>query len=340
MNKPVIAFFNNKGGVGKTSLVYHLSWMYATLGLHVLTADLDPQANLTAAFLNEERLEDLWSNENYSQKTIFGSVQPLIDATGDIANPHMEELEYNLKIILGDLALSSFEDQLSEVWPKCLEGDKRAFRIISAFWRILQKAAKVAESDIILVDVGPNRGAINRAALIASDYVVIPLSPDLFSLQGLKNLGPTLRDWREKWADRFKKNPMKDIDLPQGKMEPVGYIVLQHSVVSGQPVKAYEKWMRRIPEVYQKAVLGKFEGNIPKIEEDQHCLAHLKHYRSLMPMAQEARKPIFFLKSADGAIGSQLAAVRSAHHDFEQLARKIAERVGLDVPILIPQKEI
>ncbi|MHC1595014.1 MAG: ParA family protein [Methanotrichaceae archaeon] len=51
MSAPVVAFFNNKGGVGKTSLVYHLAWMYADLGLKVLVADLDPQANLTAAFL-------------------------------------------------------------------------------------------------------------------------------------------------------------------------------------------------------------------------------------------------------------------------------------------------
>ncbi len=60
MNPPVIAFFNNKGGVGKTSLVYHLAWMYHDLGLRVLVADFDPQANLTAAFLAEERLEEIW----------------------------------------------------------------------------------------------------------------------------------------------------------------------------------------------------------------------------------------------------------------------------------------
>ena len=50
MTPPIIAFFNNKGGVGKTSLVYHLAWMYFDLGLRVIAADLDPQANLTSAF--------------------------------------------------------------------------------------------------------------------------------------------------------------------------------------------------------------------------------------------------------------------------------------------------
>lgn len=50
-----IAFFNNKGGVGKTSLVYHLAWMYADLGLSVVAADLDPQANLTSMLLKQYR---------------------------------------------------------------------------------------------------------------------------------------------------------------------------------------------------------------------------------------------------------------------------------------------
>jgi|GEM_PF-1111390 len=60
-------------------------------------------------------------------------------------------------------------------------------------------AARRVEADLILADVGPNLGAINRSVLIGSDFVVIPLGADLFSLQGLKNLGPTLRSWRNLW---------------------------------------------------------------------------------------------------------------------------------------------
>ena len=40
-----IAFFNNKGGVGKTSLVFHLAWMFSELDYRVVAADFDPQAN-------------------------------------------------------------------------------------------------------------------------------------------------------------------------------------------------------------------------------------------------------------------------------------------------------
>ena len=53
--------FVNKGGVGKTTLVYHIAWMMKELGKKVLAADLDPQANLSSMFLDEERLETLWA---------------------------------------------------------------------------------------------------------------------------------------------------------------------------------------------------------------------------------------------------------------------------------------
>ncbi|MGH3765801.1 MAG: ParA family protein [Pseudonocardiaceae bacterium] len=111
MTAPIITFFNNKGGVGKTSLVYHLAWMLADLGYRVVAADLDPQANLTAAFRYEDEVE------------------------------------------------------------------------------VLRSAAEEHRAHVVLIDVGPSLGAINRAALVASDQIVVPVAPDLFSLQGTAKSG-------------------------------------------------------------------------------------------------------------------------------------------------------
>jgi cellulose biosynthesis protein BcsQ len=335
MSATIIGFFNNKGGVGKTSLVYHLAWMYAGLGLRVMAADLDPQANLTAAFLEDDRLEELWSEGRHSQ-TIFGCVEPLIKATGDIAEPHLELIDDRLVLLVGDLVLSDFENALAEVWPKCLDRDERAFRVISAFWRIIQRGSASYQADVVLMDLGPNLGAINRAALIATDRVVVPLSPDLFSLQGLRNLGPTLRKWREEWKKRLTENPAQDLLLPPGAMQPAGYIVLQHAVRLDRPVKAYDRWIAQIPRVYHEDVLAQPVPNPVSIATDTHCLALLKHYRSLMPMAQEARKPIFHLKPADGAIGGHAAAVQDAYRDFKRLAQSIATKTGVSLPWLTP----
>ena len=331
MSTKVVAFFNNKGGVGKTSLVYHIACMFADQGLHVVAVDLDAQGNLSAAFLEEERLETLWP-ENQPGETIYGALRPLIRGVGDVAEPHLEIIDRRLVLIPGDMALSGFEDSLSEVWPKCSGGDERAFRVISAFWRVMQMGAARHRADVILVDLGPNLGAINRAALIASDFVVIPLGPDLFSLQGLQNLGPTLRKWRTGWQERIAKNPDPDLGLPSGQMRPIGYIIMQHSVRRDRPVKAYDKWIAKIPSVYRRFVLDRPEANPPVAADDEHCFALLKHYRSLMPLAREARKPMFFLKPADGALGAHTYAVKDAYKDFRKLAQEIARRSGIDFP--------
>ncbi|MDB9311802.1 AAA family ATPase [Spirulina sp. CS-785/01] len=329
MKPPIIAFFNNKGGVGKTSLVYHLAWMYYDLDFKVIAADLDPQANLTAAFLDDDRLEEIWENIN-NYNTIFRCIQPLLKGIGDIADPELEKIEDDLSLFIGDLQLSGFEDELSSQWPDCLDGKERAFRVISAFWRLLDRAATQNSADLVLVDLGPNLGAINRAALIAADYIVVPLSPDLFSLQGLKNLGPTVNRWRREWEARIAKNPATDLQLPQGKMEAIGYIILQHGVRFDRPVKAFQRWIEQIPTIYQSQVL-KHPQQVNKIDaaKDPNRLALIKHYQSLMPMAQESHKPIFHLKPADGAIGAHLSAVKNVYFDFKDLAEKIANRIDL-----------
>jgi cellulose biosynthesis protein BcsQ len=326
-----VAFFNNKGGVGKTSLVYHLAWMYAELGLTVVAADLDPQANLTSMFLNEEQLESMWDDGRHA-KTIFGAIRPLLEGTGDIAEPHVEAVGPGVGLLVGDMALAASEDELNSQWPDCLDRKPRAFRVLSALWRIIETAARRQDADVALLDLGPNLGALNRAVLIASDYVTIPLAPDLYSLQGLKNLGPTLRQWRAEWAERRGRNPVAGLSIPSGDMQPSGYVVLQHAVRLDRPVKAYERWMSRIPSVYHEAVLDEPRGSgATALDEDSDCLATLRHYRSLMPLAQEARKPMFFLKSADGAIGAHAKAVQECYGDFRMLARAVAQRCSVAV---------
>lgn len=328
---PVIAFFNNKGGVGKTSLVYHLSWMFADLGLPIIAADLDPQANLTSAFLSEDRLETI-IGDHESCLTIYDGFLPLKEGIGDIADVHIEELSDCLGLLAGDLRLSELEDELSDSWTKCLDRDVRSFRVMSAFWRIIQNAAQARQARLILMDLGPNLGAINRASLIGTDYIVIPLAPDLFSLQGLKNLGPTLQVWREGWQDRLSRKPQLTFQLPGGEMSPLGYIVLQHAVRLDRPTKAYETWMNRIPETYETFVLRNSEVPAIELANDPNRITQLKHYRSLMPLAQEANKPMFHLRPGDGAIGAHYTAAQEARQDFKRLAHDIAARSGIVLP--------
>jgi cellulose biosynthesis protein BcsQ len=333
MTVPVLTFFNNKSGVGKTSLVYHLAWMLSDIGYRVLACDLDPQANLTAAFLDEEQLEKLWDEDNEaSAKTTLQCVRP-VTKVGDIKDPTLAEITSRLCLIPGDLALAGFEDTLSSAWPNALGAGKlyRPFRILTAFSTIMQSGAAQMNASVILADVGPNFGAINRSALIATDYIIVPLGADLFSLQSLCNLGPTLNQWRRDWQRRRDHWAQPSFPLPVGGMKPVGYVVQQHGVRLSRPIRVYDKWVNRMPEEYARNLRGDNKGPYPATpaQDEEHALATVKHYRSLVPMAQEARKPIFHLTTADGAIGSHAAAAQDARRDFRDLANKIIQRIDL-----------
>jgi chromosome partitioning protein len=279
--------------------------------------------------VGEERLEELWPESDDHAQTVLGCVQPILAGLGDIRPPHLEEVRPGLALIPGDLGLSKFEDKLSDAWPRALDRDQAAYRTLSAFHRIAAQGAREHDATLTLIDVGPNLGAINRTALLAADHVITPLAPDLFSMQGLRNLGPTLHDWRLSWRDRLERCPTSEIDLPTGRMNPLGYLVMQTGMRLTRPVKAYQRWVDRIPSQYHSSLLN--DANPPdNTDLDPCCLGVMRHYQSLMPLAQDAHKPMFDLKPGDGAIGAHIGSVMRCREDFTGLAERILARLEED----------
>lgn len=184
----VVAFFNNKAGVGRTTLLDHVAWMMHERGVRALAVDLDPQANLTSAFLDDDTVEALWAATG--RRTIYGAIAPLLEGEGGVAEPYTYEIAPGLNLVPGDLLLSGAEQELSTAWPN------------------------------------------------AGDHVVVPLAPDLYSLQGLRNLGPTLRTWRQAWRARVPRGPA-GFYPPPASMQPAGYVVLQRGVRLDRVVGAY-----------------------------------------------------------------------------------------------------
>lgn len=313
-----IAFFNHKDGVGKTTLLYHLAWMYADLGLRVIAVDLDPQCDLSSMFLEVDRLDEIW-NQGEDTESISAALRPLIEGTGGVAEVHVEMVTQNFGLIVGNLSLSKMEDEF------CCDGKERALRFTSAFFRVVQMASKQFDADLVLIDVGSNLGAINRSAVLSADYVVIPIVPDVFSLRGLRDAGATLRNWRTQWESGQDH-------IPSGTMKAAGYILMQYSAQASHSAKGFLFWSQKIPSEYRRSVLGLSEANEAS-QTDPNCLAVLKRYSTMMSMAMEARKPVFHLTPYDGAIGSHSAAVRDCYADFKRLAQTLAAKCDLALPV-------
>ena len=122
-----------------------------------------------------------------------------------------------------------------------------------------------------------------------------------------------------------------DFKLPHGKMEPVGYLFQQPALRLERPITVCDQWVNRMPDVYREAVLNQPPDPSIKPWDDPYCLAMTRHYRSLIEMSQERRKPVFNLTSADGAIGSHAGAARDAKKDFKEIAVNIARNMGIEI---------
>ena len=196
---------------------------------------------------------------------------------------------------------------------------KTSHNLLTSFSRLACQAAGTRKAAIVLIDVAPGLGAINRAAFLACDAVVVALSSAPISFWNLPALGVSLRQWRTDWKKEAGQGSAS------AKMEDVGYIVLQHA---SNPDHGLSK---RILDLYHRIVLGTPpEASIPS--PDPYHLATLKRYPSLMSLAQDAHKPMFLLKPADGAVGSHIEAVKDCYRDFKQLALRIASACGIAIP--------
>lgn len=301
--------------------------MLALRGRKTLVLDLDPQANLTSMFLPDTRVERVLDDP---QGTVYTGILPVISGQGPVICPTILTMNSSLRLIAGDLSLSEIEDTLSIEWARGADSNPTTFQrsilVTTIFWQIILAAGGESD-DIVLIDVGPNLGAINRLALLCSDFVIVPLAPDLFSLKGLSNMGPKIKEWQSDWSVRKIKAEKLGMNVPRGVMQPIGYVLSRFSIRADRPAKAFARWSARIPGQFRE-LLGGEQEQANSIETDQYRLATMKDYRSLMPMAMEAHKPMFSLSPADGAIGGHQKAVENCYVDYEGLVEAVENRMN------------
>lgn len=322
-----IAFFNHKGGVGKTTLVYNVGLALARQGKTVLFIDADAQANLTSAALSVEKFEQ----DINSLSTIYGALLPVINNTGDLKYVTPTKIRTNAYLLPGDIRLSAFEEILPQAWNESLAGQYRGFQISSAMYRLIQHLAEQVSADYALVDLGPNVGALNRTIMIASDGFVVPLSPDLFSLTALPSVGASTARWILDWqaalgsAKRAKLN--FDIDLPHGVPSPLGYVTQQFVTYRKAPAAAFKRWSDRIPAAYADGIVKPLEEADIAVPAGGHVLGEVKNLSSLIPMAQQSNLAIFELTGSQ-ARGAQYTRAQDTFDLFAALANRITSRLA------------
>lgn len=163
----VIAFTNQKGGVGKTTTCVNMSTYMALMGKKVLLIDIDPQGNATSG-LGQDKAGNV--------KSIYDVISGNVDVVDAVKKTEIKGLD----IIPANIDLAGVEVEL--VYMKDRE---------SVIKKIINKVKN--SYDYITIDCPPSLGLLTVNALTASDGVIIPIQCEFFALEGLSQLMNTIR---------------------------------------------------------------------------------------------------------------------------------------------------
>lgn len=319
-----IAFFNNKGGVGKTTLLCNLaSYFSKKLNKKVLVIDADPQCNATSYALNEDDFYSLYI-EN-SGFTIVSIIDPVEEGNGYVTEFEVKKNDsFGFDMIPGNPLFATSEDFLSREW---VTPNYRSIKSTLVFSNFLSSCINY---DYVFFDLGPSLGAINRTILLACDYFLTPMSSDVFNLLALKNIGNSLLSWQSQFQKVFndlvdsKKKKIKS-HFQGATIKFIGYVEQQYIAKSvdgkRQAVRAYDEILQQIPKKIKEYIVKPINTNIE--ESIDYKIGSIPNYHSLVPMSQTSHKPIFELTNEDGVVGAHYQKVK----EFEQLMKDISQKV-------------
>jgi cellulose biosynthesis protein BcsQ len=344
----LISVFNNKGGVGKTTLTFHLGHALASLGKRVLLIDLDPQCNLTILSLPEEEIHDIWVAEDTfiddfkaaqdrSSATEFASMlssvrtahfllKPTEDGVTDINGfPPPRRLAASLDIIPGRLSMHLYEDKISSRWSDVYQGDPLAIRTVTRIRDLAIRYAEQNSYDCVILDTSPSLSMLNRVVISTADGFLIPCMPDLFSLYGIKNIGNALAMWEKQFRTIFHLlSSEKMRAFPERFVKLLGFTIYNAKKYSGNNnpwdlATAHYNYAKRIPGAIADCVPSDLRAYLggDLMGKPIGGTAIMHSHNTLPSMAQKYHLPIWALPDCDHLEASDAMTIRGNRSIYE-----------------------
>ena len=323
----IISLFNNKGGVGKSTLAFHLSNILAEMGHKTLLIDLDPQCNVTICGMEEEYLHQIWAEEDdfiedfesavkkmhqgeydnllKKPRTIHFLLKPTEDGQGELTTTTPPvPLRNNLDLIPGRLTIHKYENKISERWSGAYLGESLSIRTITNIRAIAEEYSVIHNYEYVIVDTSPSLGALNKVIISTVDGFVIPALPDMFSLYGIRNIGNALKQWNKEFNTIYGLiSEDKRKRFPENFVRFLGYTIYNAKRYTGATewdlAKAHYNYAKQIPETVAQFISPEVRSHLTEEQTNTPIgLTAVMHSHNTLPnMAQKYKHPIWQIPS-------------------------------------------
>lgn len=343
----VISFFNNKGGVSKTTTCFNLGWKLSKMGYKVVLVDTDPQCNLTGLALEVD--EDGLIPESYQKfekVNLYQSLLPALKSTGTkIAVPDLQKVANNENLLLlpGNVKLAEVETQLATAlnMGSMLPAMQN---VPGSFGELYRLILKEYNADFILIDMSPSLGALNQVNLLNADYFIVPMIPDIFSVMAIDSLSEAIPSWIS-WSERVKQIGLfddKDLLYTFNPKRPkfLGNVIQRYRPRNGMPANSFKKYFAMLDEVVEDQFIPAMEtcdlmisSSVQSDAGATYRLAEIADFNSLIASSQSNHKPVFELTEEDldttgAANNTQMEKVKEFNTVFEEFAKRVIELTG------------
>ncbi len=345
----IISVFNNKGGVGKTTLTFHLAHALTKIGKKVLMIDADPQCNLTIYSVDQETIHQMWSEEdefidlgfdetkskitekefieiNNKTRSLHYLLKPTEEGTGDLELlPPALKLGSSLDMIPGRLSLHLYEEKIASRWTDAYRGDPLSVRTLTKIRSIAEKYSNHNNYDYVIIDTSPSLSSLNKVIISTVDGFFIPAAPDLFSLYGIKNIGRSLSSWKSEFEVIYKLiSEDKRKLFPTNFVSFIGYTIYNARPYSGVKnvwnlAQAHLNYALQIPDVIKENIKEELRSHLPEeLLNSPIGETSVMHTHNTFPaMAQHYHKPMWEVPSLPTLESQHINTLRGSKEKYE-----------------------
>lgn len=361
----LISVFNNKGGVGKTTLTFHLAHALSEMGHKTLLIDVDPQCNLTIQCLQPEQIQAIWEVEDAfiddfraarnkitdsdfasvlgQTRTIHFLLKPTEDGVSDLESlPPAVKVANNLSLIPGRLSMYLFEDTLSRRWSQIYQGEPLAIRTATRIRELARAYAEEHGFEFVIVDTSPSLNSLNKVVISTADGFLIPCMPDLFSVYGIRNIGNALGYWKSEFDTIYRLlSDSKRSAFPSAFVRLLGYTIYNAKKYKGTSSRwdlavGHLNFAKQLPGVIRKFVPQEVRDTVDdKVMAEPIGGTSVMHsHNTAASMAQKYHYPIWRLPSIDlepddaMTIRGNRASYEGTRDAYKNFAISLLSRVG------------